>query len=86
MGRLRDALVAAFDEETFEVFLLEKLDKDLAHLTPSKGDFPYRVFRLVRRADQEGWVTALISEAARARPGNVTIRELEGETGSSGVS
>lgn len=86
VGRLRDALVAAFDEETFEVFLLEKLDKDLAHLTPSKGDFPYRVFKLIRRAVQEGWVTALISEAARARPGSVSLRELQGETGNSEVS
>jgi hypothetical protein len=84
-GRLRDALVAAFDEETLEVFLLEKLDRDLAHLTPSKGDFPYRVFKLIRRADQEGWLTDLISEAARARPASAPLRDLADETGTSGI-
>lgn len=80
VGKLRDALVAAFDEETLEVFLLEKLDKDLSHFAPSKGDFPYRVFKLIRRADQEGWVSVLISEAAHARPANNALRDLAGET------
>jgi hypothetical protein len=85
VGRLRDALVAAFDEETLEVFLLEKLDKDLSHLTPAKGDFPYRVFKLIRRADQEGWATALIREGARARPASTVLRDLAGETSDPGI-
>ncbi|HUN31272.1 MAG TPA: effector-associated domain EAD1-containing protein [Trebonia sp.] len=78
--RLSDALVAAFDEQTLEVFLLEELDKDLAHLTPPRETFPYRVFKLIRRADQEGWVTDLISRAARARPRNTALQDLATET------
>jgi hypothetical protein len=85
VGRLCDALVTAFDEESLEVFLLRSLDKDLAHLAPSKGDFPYRVFKLIRRADQEGWVSALISEAARARPGSTALQDLAGQAGGSGI-
>jgi hypothetical protein len=79
VGRLRDALVAAFDEQAFEVFLMERLDKDLAHLTAPNWDFPYRVFKLIIRADQEGWVTGLIREAARDRPGNAVLREFAGD-------
>ena len=82
--RLRDALVAAFDEDMLEIFLLEELDRDLAHLTPSNRDFPFRVFKLIRRADQEGWVTDLIREAARARPASAALRDLADETGTSG--
>lgn len=65
-GRLRDALPDAFEEDALEMFLLVELDKRLAHLTSSRDSYVYRVFRVIRRADMEGWAGLLIAAAYRS--------------------
>lgn len=83
--RLCNVLVAVFDEDTLEFFLRVRLDKNLAHYAPSGREFRFRVFKLVQRAEQEGWVPALISKAARYRPESTELRDLAYETGTSGI-
>jgi hypothetical protein len=80
-GRLRDALLDAFEEDAFEMFLLVELDKRLSHLTSSKDSLDYRFFRVIRRADSEGWAGPLIVAAAAARPSSVALRDLAAEVG-----
>jgi hypothetical protein len=75
-GKLCDALVASFDEEALEMLLWLRLNKQLSHLVPRQVDFVYKVFRLVRRAEQEDWAPWLVAAAYNARPENVALREL----------
>ena len=77
--RLRDALVAAFDEDSMEMFLLEKLDRQLSHLSPAKADYPYRVFRVIGKAEAEGWILQLIMAASAARPTSAALLGLAAE-------
>jgi uncharacterized protein YegL len=78
-------LVATFDEDSLYIFLDERLDKDLDQIIPPHGEFRYRVFTLIRMADQGGWMADFIREATRAHPENATLVELARETGVSDI-
>lgn len=80
-GRLRDGLLDAFEEDALEMFLLVELNKRLSHLTSSRDSYDYRVFRLIRRADMEGWAESLIAAAAAARPSSTALGDLAAEVG-----
>ncbi|QEH35015.1 hypothetical protein OJF2_35600 [Aquisphaera giovannonii] len=65
--RLCAAIVEALDEKSLEQLLYFKLGKELFKLV-GRGAFKDVVFDLVRLAQREGWLEALVREAAAARP------------------
>jgi len=83
---LCDALVAGFDEEALEMLLWLRLSKQLSHLVPGQADFVYKVFRLVRRAEQEDWVDWLAAAAHEARPGSAALRDFATSLTTPGVT
>jgi hypothetical protein len=76
---LREALIAAYDQKTFEMMLRERLGKQLPHMVNLKQGFSAVVHDLVRVAEQEGWIGALIRAALRDRPGNAALRKFRAE-------
>jgi hypothetical protein len=63
------------------MFLRVELGRHLSHLVLTKAEYPYRVFKLIVRADAEGWADSLIAAASASRPLNAELRALAAEPG-----
>jgi hypothetical protein len=78
---LSEALDDAFDSvEALDEFLWEMLGKRL-HNVAYGGDAQVLRFKLIRKADAEGWVLRLIAAACEARPASGALRQLAAEAG-----
>jgi hypothetical protein len=79
--KLNEALDDAFDSvEALDEFLWGMLDKRL-HNVAYGGDAQILRFKLIRKADAEGWVLRLIAAACEARPTNAALRDIAAEVG-----
>ena len=79
--KLNEALDDAFDSvEALDEFLWGMLDKRL-HNVAYGGDAQILRFKLIRKADAEGWVLRLIAAACEARPANAALCEIAAEVG-----
>lgn len=74
MGTLRDALCAAFDQDSLDQMLRLHLDKDRGQLA-GPGDLRTIVFDLIRLADRQGWLPQLVCAARQDNPGNPALRK-----------
>jgi trypsin-like peptidase/effector-associated domain 1 (EAD1)-containing protein len=70
-----EMLVSCFDADSFEQFLLMRLDKHLWNIV-GPGPFGTVVFKLLRVAEREGWDALLIAKAAEYIPGKKDLKEL----------
>jgi hypothetical protein len=79
--KLNEALDDAFDGiEALDEFLWEMLDKRL-HNVAYGGDAQILRFKLIKKADAEGWVLRLIVAACETRPTNTALRDIAAELG-----
>jgi hypothetical protein len=69
IGMLRDALLDAFDVNSFDEMLLVELSKS-RQVISHQGNLRADVVRVIRVAGMEGWVPKLIQAARTANPGN----------------
>ena len=71
---LRDALMSAFpDPDELDMLLWARLDKRLVQLVPKSATYTIQCFRLIEKADAEGWTGELILAACAERPGNALL-------------
>src|SRR4051812_2052498 len=78
--KLKEALRTAYvNEAAFDEFLLLACDQSLDDLSASKDEYPVRVLAVVKRANNERWVSKLIAFARQQRPGDPAIKEIEDE-------
>ena len=70
IGEFRAALLNAFDVDSFQIMMLERLDKELSHYAPMNKDFPTILFELIKKANREEWVDELILKSKEAIPKN----------------
>jgi hypothetical protein len=75
MEALRDALCAAFDQNSFDQMLRLRLNKDRGQLVAADG-FRTVVFKVIDVAHREGWVPDLVTAAAGDKPGNPTLKKF----------
>jgi hypothetical protein len=75
MEALRDALCAAFDQDSLDQMIRFRLDRNRAALTPS-GNLRTVVFKVIEAAVKEGWQSDLIREALSYNPGNLALRQF----------
>ena len=74
---LRQGLQKAFpDSARFDVFLVEKLERCLAHYAGPTDPVPTAYSRTIQAAIAEGWVTRLITEARRQFDHNIELAKL----------
>src|SRR5262249_42569385 len=79
--KLNDALDDVFDSvDALDEFLWEMLSKKLHNLAIVSDARTLR-FKLIRKADAQGWVLDLIAAACQARPKNVVLRDIAAEVG-----
>ena len=75
LSGLIDALLDAYiAPDDFEMLLTLNLDKPSGTF-PSDGGLKACVFKLVRAARSEGWLTELINAAIKERPSNAKLRQ-----------
>jgi hypothetical protein len=75
IAALHDALLSAFDLDSFDQMLRVRLDKDLVTLV-GRGALQTVTFNLIRVAVREGWALALIRAAREHVPGNPTLKRF----------
>jgi hypothetical protein len=73
MEALRDALCAAFDQESFDQMLRMRLEK--RDLVPP-GAFRTVVFRVIDIASRENWIPALVRAAITWNPRNFVLKKF----------
>lgn len=71
---VRDAFLAAFDEDELRLLLDDELDKNLSHLV-EQSDLETMTFDLIRVSTRKGWTDRLIEAAERVSP-NARIAKL----------
>lgn len=71
---LHKGIVAAFDEETLPMMILFRLDKVFGG---GAGEFDFLVYRLVSKANRQGWWPELLIAARNSVPGNPVLIEAE---------
>ena len=74
--KLNEALLNAFDADSFERMLRFKLGKNLDHFVSPNEGFRTVVFEIVKSANREGWLNDLIEGAAAANPGNTQLEDF----------
>jgi internalin A len=75
MEALRDAFCSAFDVGTLEQMLKFRLERDLASIA-SSGQLRQLTFEVIKVADREGWLQALIRAACEYVPQNPALKQF----------
>jgi formylglycine-generating enzyme required for sulfatase activity len=74
---LQQALLAAFpQQQDLREFLLFRLKQRLDEMVGERDDYRAVVFRVLGKAEQQGWLANLVREAAAARPGLPAFQAL----------
>lgn len=82
LGEVRLAFENAFDVFTFQRLLKERLDRDVyTSGAPLMGDLSSMIAGVANRANQEGWVVDLLSQAREAVPGNKKVALVAEQAG-----
>ena len=76
LEELNKALFEAFDEDSLEQMLRFRLGKRLSSIAPSNKNLPTAIFKLIDRAEREGWIPQLIIAARESNPGNSSLLEF----------
>lgn len=71
---VRDAFLAAFDENDLRLLLEDELNKELAHIV-AESNLETMTFQLIRVSNRQGWTDRLIGAAERVS-GNARIAKL----------
>lgn len=72
--RLQEALIEAFpDLDSLEQMLEYRLDKNLQNIT-GNGNLNNVVFKLIKKANAEGWLNRLVEVAHEENPGNEKLQ------------
>jgi Trypsin-like peptidase domain/Effector-associated domain 1 len=74
-AEVRDAIVAAFNGDEFDMFLYERLNFDRPTQV-ADGPFKLIVTNVLRTAQKEGWDSILIAEVAAVRPLKRDVQEI----------
>src|SRR2546427_3512911 len=74
--QLNKALFEAFDEDNLEQMLRFRLGKRLSSIAPSNKNLPTTIFKLIDRAEREGWILQLMVAARESNPGNPSLLEF----------
>lgn len=74
--QLRDAIVDKFTQSDLEQLLYLKLGKNLATISRSGSNYNGVAFDVVRTAQREDWIDALITELQKARPTETVFTTL----------
>ncbi|MET0167692.1 MAG: effector-associated domain EAD1-containing protein [Vicinamibacterales bacterium] len=72
---LRNALVNAFNYDSFQEMMLFELDKKLENIAGS-GPLNSVVFKVINAAEMEGWTLDLLRAARIANPGNANLHQI----------
>lgn len=75
LATVRDKLLPCFNPNSFDEFLLTKLNKRRADIVPS-GGLRAVILEVLQIADEEGWDALLIARAAEFRPLRLELKEL----------
>jgi len=78
--QIREALFRAFPTRARLEALLDGLDRPLAHYASEQVPLSDAVFAVVRAAQDEGWLTALLREAVAANPGSPDLATVLHQT------
>ena len=79
---LRIGLQRAFPERTdLQIFLKEKLERELAYYVGPSAPLPHVIFNLLEAAQAEGWLKTLVAKANRTRPHIGAIAKIAQELG-----
>ena len=73
---LNQALLNAFNADSFERMLRFKLGKNIDHFVSPNEGFRTIVFEIVKSANREGWLNDLIEGASAANPGNTQLDDF----------
>lgn len=79
--QLSDALLDAFDLNSFERVLRTRIGLRLALVTPSHSPLLNQVFDVIQMAERQGWLPELVRAAFEARPDRDDLRTLYRELG-----
>ena len=77
-AEVRDAILSAFNQDEFDMFLYERLNFDRP-VEVADGPFKVVVTNTLKRAEQEGWDPLLIAEVAAARPLKQDVQKVYGK-------
>ncbi len=75
-GKFHNALLSAYDPQTFDQLLYFKLEKRLDHFASQNDNFQATVFKVIKNARQEGWLNNLIQQAYTYQPNNRKLSEF----------
>jgi len=72
MQEILQAMVSAYDKDSLEMMLSLQMEKNLGNIV---ADAPLRtkIFKLLQKAEQEGWDIELVKAAHRYIPGNTPL-------------
>ncbi len=74
--QLVEALLSAFpDKSSLEQMLFFELDKNLAAIA-GEGSLEDVIFKIIQRAEAEGWIKDLIRAACKTNPGNPKLQAI----------
>jgi|ERR1022692_99602 hypothetical protein len=71
-----EALLSAFDYAQLEQLLYFELERDLEDIASSQTEFPRVCFKLIRRAERDGWLEDLVRAAIENKPRNDKLMAL----------
>src|SRR6266446_5038580 len=74
--QLQKALEDAFDKDGLEQMLRLRLGKKLSSIVSTDKDLLMTIFKLIERAEREGWISQLIVEAREWNRGNAMLLEF----------
>src|SRR5438132_519694 len=75
MEELRDAITAAFDQDSLKQLVRFRLEKDLFTMV-REGPLNDVAFNLIQWAEREGEIAKLVRAVGEARPTNPKVRDF----------
>jgi hypothetical protein len=75
LEKVRDALADAYDEDSLEQMLRTRLNKRLFNIV-ARAPLETVAYKLLEKADMQGWDVDLIREAQRFNPGHPGLRQV----------
>jgi hypothetical protein len=83
--QLTEAIVDAFNFSDLDMMLQFRLEKKLATIASPNDDIRVAIFKLIRKAQAEGWTERLITASRNYVPGNPKLLEFSRQFGLSSL-
>ncbi|MGE3873859.1 MAG: effector-associated domain EAD1-containing protein [Parvibaculaceae bacterium] len=74
---LAEILKDAFPRDQMQIFLSEKLEKNISDYTAPDDDYPTAMRKIVTAADEEEWLQNLVTQAIAERGKNVKLQQFD---------